>query len=74
MVYATLWHLPVGSSSVPDAATCAVAAVVTPLSPPGIPPRHWQLVMTMTAMTGFWCLIASRFKLGCWQTFSPAPS
>ena len=30
--------------------------------------------MTMTAMTGFWCLIASRFKLGCWLTFSPARS
>lgn len=37
----------------PDAATCAViAAVVTPLAA-GDPTRHWQLVMTMTAMTGF---------------------
>ena len=36
----------------PDAATCAViAAVVTPLAA-GDPTRQWQLVMTMTAMTG----------------------
>ena len=37
----------------PDAATCAViAAVVTPLAA-GDSLKHWQLVVTMTAMTGF---------------------
>lgn len=57
----------------PDAATCAViAAVVTPLAA-GDAIRHWQLVMTMTAMTGFWCLIASRFKLGVLADFLSRP-
>lgn len=43
----------------PDAATCAViAAVVTPLAA-GDATKHWQLVMTMTAMTGGWCILAS---------------
>ncbi|MBO1518528.1 SulP family inorganic anion transporter [Oceanisphaera pacifica] len=57
----------------PDAATCAViAAVVTPLAA-GDAARHWQLVMTMTAMTGFWCLIASRLKLGILADFLSRP-
>lgn len=57
----------------PDAATCAViAAVVTPLAA-GDSMKHWQLVMTMTAMTGFWCLIASRFKLGVLADFLSKP-
>ena len=57
----------------PDAATCAViAAVVTPLAA-GDAARHWQLVMTMTAMTGFWCLIASRLKLGVLADFLSRP-
>ncbi|PJG59513.1 SulP family inorganic anion transporter [Aeromonas cavernicola] len=57
----------------PDAATCAViAAVVTPLAA-GDATRHWQLVMTMTAMTGCWCLIASRFKLGVLADFLSRP-
>lgn len=57
----------------PDAATCAViAAVVTPLAA-GDPTRHWQLVMTMTAMTGFWCLVASRLKLGVLADFLSRP-
>ncbi|NLJ93694.1 MAG: SulP family inorganic anion transporter [Aeromonadales bacterium] len=57
----------------PDAATCAViAAVVTPLAL-GDPTRHWQLVMTMTAMTGFWCLIASRLRLGVLADFLSRP-
>lgn len=57
----------------PDAATCAViAAVVTPLAA-GDASRHWQLVMTMTAMTGLWCLIASRFKLGVLADFLSRP-
>ncbi|MFC0225845.1 SulP family inorganic anion transporter [Serratia aquatilis] len=48
----------------PDAATCAViAAVVMPLSA-GNMELHWQLTIMMTAMTGFWCLLASRFRLG----------
>lgn len=57
----------------PDAATCAViAAVVTPLAA-GDNLMHWQLVMTMTVMTGFWCLIASRFKLGVLADFLSKP-
>jgi MFS superfamily sulfate permease-like transporter len=58
----------------PDAATCAViAAVVTPLARRGST-RHWQLVMTMTAMTGFCASSPAASNWGCWQTFSPAPS
>jgi len=57
----------------PDAATCAViAAVVTPLAA-GDSFKHWQLVITMTAMTGFWCFIASRFKLGVLADFLSKP-
>ncbi len=57
----------------PDAATCAViAAVVTPLAA-GDPTKHWQLVMTMTAMTGIWCVIASRFNLGIFADFLSRP-
>lgn len=57
----------------PDAATCAViAAVVTPLAA-GDNFKHWQLVVTMTAMTGFWCIIASRFKLGVLADFLSKP-
>ncbi|WP_217532574.1 SulP family inorganic anion transporter [Vibrio metschnikovii] len=72
MVYAlfgTSRQLIVG----PDATTCAVvAAVVTPLAA-GDPTKHWQLVITMTAMTGFWCLIASRFRLGLFADFLSRP-
>ncbi len=57
----------------PDAATCAVlAAVVTPLAA-GDSMKHWQLIITMTAMTGFWCLIASRFRLGVLADFLSKP-
>ncbi|KLV09949.1 MULTISPECIES: SulP family inorganic anion transporter [Photobacterium] len=57
----------------PDAATCAViAAVVTPLAA-GDPIKHWQLVMTMTAMTGIWCILASRLKLGIFADFLSRP-
>ncbi|MBE3962481.1 sodium-independent anion transporter [Vibrio parahaemolyticus] len=57
----------------PDAATCAViAAVVTPIAA-GDPTKHWQLVMTMTAMTGIWCVLASRFKLGIFADFLSRP-
>jgi high affinity sulfate transporter 1 len=57
----------------PDAATCAViAAVVTPLAAGDIV-KHWQLVITMTAMTGFWCIIANRFKLGVLADFLSKP-
>ena len=72
MVYAlfgTSKQLIVG----PDAATCAViAAVVTPLAA-GDSFKHWQLVVTMTAMTGFWCIIASKFKLGVLADFLSKP-
>ncbi|MEF1220805.1 SulP family inorganic anion transporter, partial [Photobacterium damselae] len=57
----------------PDAATCAViAAVVTPLAA-GDSVKHLQLVVTMTIMTGLWCLIASRFKLGVLADFLSRP-
>lgn len=57
----------------PDAATCAViAAVVTPLAA-GDATKHWQLVMTMTAMTGGWCILASRLKLGILADFLSRP-
>ncbi|HFQ5016342.1 TPA: SulP family inorganic anion transporter [Vibrio vulnificus] len=57
----------------PDAATCAViAAVVTPLAA-GDATKHWQLVMTMTAMTGIWCVLASRLKLGILADFLSRP-
>lgn len=57
----------------PDAPTCAViAAVVTPLAG-GDPTQHWQLVMTMTAMVGVWCLIASKFRLGLLADFLSRP-
>lgn len=57
----------------PDAATCAViAAVVTPLAA-GDSVKHWQLVMTMSAMTGVWCLLASKFKLGLFADFLSKP-
>ncbi|KGK10973.1 SulP family inorganic anion transporter [Vibrio navarrensis] len=57
----------------PDAATCAViAAVVTPLAA-GDSTKHWQLVMTMTAMTGIWCVLASRLKLGILADFLSRP-
>ncbi|TWX55795.1 SulP family inorganic anion transporter [Colwellia hornerae] len=57
----------------PDAATCAViAALITPLAA-GDSTKHWQLVITMTAMTGFWCILASRFKLGVLADFLSKP-
>ncbi len=57
----------------PDAATCAViAAVVAPLAM-GDATKYWQLVMTMTAMTGLWCLAASHFKLGVFADFLSRP-
>ncbi|KFK50427.1 sulfate permease [Vibrio vulnificus] len=57
----------------PDAATCAViAALVTPLAA-GDATKHWQLVMTMTAMTGMWCVLASRLKLGILADFLSRP-
>ena len=72
MVYAlfgTSKQLIVG----PDAATCAViAALITPLAA-GDSTKHWQLVITMTAMTGFWCILASRFKLGVLADFLSKP-
>lgn len=57
----------------PDAATCAVvAAVVTPLAG-GDPIRHMELVTVMTLMTGGWCILASRFKLGILADFLSRP-
>lgn len=57
----------------PDAATCAVvAATVAPLAM-GDSERYWQLVVMMTVMTGIWCLIASRFRLGMLADFLSRP-
>ncbi|OTA20055.1 putative sulfate transporter YchM [Xenorhabdus beddingii] len=57
----------------PDAATCAViAAAVTPLAL-GNEPIRWQLAIVMTLMTGFWCLLASHFRLGAFADFLSRP-
>ncbi|MGL4206869.1 MAG: SulP family inorganic anion transporter [Aeromonadaceae bacterium] len=57
----------------PDAATCAVvAAVVAPLAG-GDPLRQWQLTVIMTLMTGIWCLLGSRLRLGALAEFLSKP-
>lgn len=48
----------------PDTALCAVlAAVVIPLAG-GDSELQWQLAIVMSFMMGFWCLLASRLKVG----------
>ncbi|NIA72927.1 SulP family inorganic anion transporter [Providencia rettgeri] len=57
----------------PDAATCAViAAAVAPLAM-GDDDVRWQLVMVMSFMTGIWCLIAAKFRLGTFADFLSRP-
>ncbi|CDL87859.1 conserved membrane hypothetical protein [Xenorhabdus cabanillasii JM26] len=57
----------------PDAATCAViAAAVTPLAL-GNEDVRWQLAIVMTLMTGFWCILASHFRLGAFADFISRP-
>ena len=57
----------------PDAATCAVlAAVVAPLAD-GNTNLYWQLTIVMTLMTGGWCLLASRLRLGIFAEFLSRP-
>ncbi|SFU84807.1 SulP family inorganic anion transporter [Xenorhabdus koppenhoeferi] len=57
----------------PDAATCAViAAAVTPLAL-GNEHIRWQLAIVMTLMTGFWCILASHFRLGAFADFLSRP-
>ncbi|KLU14675.1 MULTISPECIES: SulP family inorganic anion transporter [Xenorhabdus] len=57
----------------PDAATCAViAAAVTPLAL-GNEHVRWQLAIVMTLMTGFWCILASHFRLGAFADFISHP-
>ncbi|PHM45460.1 putative sulfate transporter YchM [Xenorhabdus mauleonii] len=57
----------------PDAATCAViAAAVTPLAL-GNEHVRWQLAIVMTLMTGFWCILASHFRLGAFADFLSRP-
>lgn len=57
----------------PDAATCAViAAAVAPLAM-GDETVRWQLVIVMSFMTGLWCLIAARFRLGTFADFLSRP-
>ncbi|MGO2333937.1 SulP family inorganic anion transporter [Providencia sp.] len=57
----------------PDAATCAViAAAVSPLAM-GDANTRWQLIIVMSLMTGVWCLIAARFRLGTFADFLSRP-
>ncbi|BBV04466.1 sodium-independent anion transporter [Providencia rettgeri] len=57
----------------PDAATCAViAAAVAPLAM-GDETVRWQLIIVMSFMTGVWCLIAARFRLGTFADFLSRP-
>ncbi|AOM40122.1 SulP family inorganic anion transporter [Xenorhabdus hominickii] len=57
----------------PDAATCAViAAAITPLAL-GNEHVRWQLAIIMTLMTGFWCVLASHFRLGAFADFLSRP-
>ncbi|MDX7998343.1 SulP family inorganic anion transporter [Xenorhabdus sp. Reich] len=57
----------------PDAATCAViAAAVAPLAL-GNEYVRWQLAIVMTLMTGFWCILASHFRLGAFADFLSRP-
>ncbi|MBD2781500.1 SulP family inorganic anion transporter [Xenorhabdus szentirmaii] len=57
----------------PDAATCAViAAAVAPLAL-GNEQVRWQLAIIMTLMTGFWCILASHFRLGAFADFLSRP-
>ncbi|SFN54703.1 SulP family inorganic anion transporter [Xenorhabdus japonica] len=57
----------------PDAATCAViAATVIPLAN-GNEHIRWQLAIIMTLMTGSWCILASRFRLGAFADFLSRP-
>ncbi|MBN5560795.1 SulP family inorganic anion transporter [Providencia stuartii] len=57
----------------PDAATCAViAAAVSPLAM-GDDATRWQLIIVMSLMTGIWCLIAARFRLGTFADFLLRP-
>lgn len=57
----------------PDAATCAViAAAVAPLAM-GDENTRWQLIIVMSLMTGIWCLIAARFRLGMFADFLSGP-
>lgn len=57
----------------PDAATCAViTAAVAPLAL-GDPDTLWQMAIAMTIMTGFWCIIAARFRLAIFADFLSQP-
>ncbi|WP_419181553.1 SulP family inorganic anion transporter [Providencia rettgeri] len=57
----------------PDAATCAViAAAVAPLAM-GDETVRWQLIIVMSFMTGVWCLIAAKFRLGTFADFLSRP-
>ncbi|WP_163767276.1 SulP family inorganic anion transporter [Providencia stuartii] len=57
----------------PDAATCAViAAAVSPLAM-GDDATRWQLIIVMSLMTGIWCLITARFRLGTFADFLSRP-
>lgn len=57
----------------PDAATCAViTAAIAPLAL-GDQNTLWQMAIAMTMMTGFWCVIAGRFRLAIFADFLSQP-
>ncbi len=57
----------------PDAATCAViTAAIAPLAL-GDPNTLWQMSIVMTIMTGFWCVLAARFRLAIFADFLSQP-
>ncbi|MGE4799281.1 SulP family inorganic anion transporter [Yersinia hibernica] len=57
----------------PDAATCAViTAAIAPLAL-GDQDTLWQMAIAMTMMTGFWCVIAGRFRLAVFAEFLSQP-
>jgi high affinity sulfate transporter 1 len=49
----------------PDAATCAmITATLTPLAMDGDPAHYHALAVSLTLFTGFFCIMAGRFRLG----------
>jgi high affinity sulfate transporter 1 len=57
----------------PDAATCAmIAATLAPLAPTGSDEYH-ALAETLTLLTGVFCIVAGRFRLGLMADFLSRP-
>lgn len=59
----------------PDAATCAmITAALTPLVAATANPEHYHaLAVSLTLFTGFFCLLAGRFRLGFLADFLSRP-